>query len=76
MPTVAVATTFFNREWDILERSHRIDNDEFRSKHRFQALGEAQSALARWEAKYNHERFSMALAGLTPAERLAIRLAA
>jgi transposase InsO family protein len=31
----------------------------------------AAEALLAWERRYNHERFSMALHGLTPAEKLA-----
>ena len=57
-----------------VERSHRIDNEEFWSRHEFATHDEAQIALQGWEHTYNHERFSMALAGMTPAEKLALRL--
>jgi hypothetical protein len=35
----------------------------------------ATEALAAWEYQYNHERFSMALRGRTPMEKLAAMLA-
>ena len=35
---------------------------------------EAAEALPRWERHYNVERFSLALNGETPAEKLARRL--
>jgi transposase InsO family protein len=54
-----------------VERSHRIDNEEFWSRHRFESFGDAERALESWEHLYNHDRFSMALKGRTPAERLA-----
>ena len=57
-----------------VERSHRIDHDEFWSRHRFTSFDEAAEALRRWERFYNVERFSLALQGRTPAEMLADRL--
>jgi transposase InsO family protein len=36
---------------------------------------EAVGQLAAWEYRYNHERFSMALNGRTPMEKLAAILA-
>jgi transposase InsO family protein len=59
-----------------VERSHRIDSEEFWSRHEFASLEEAMPALAAWESAYNYSRFSMALGGETPAERLASKLAA
>jgi transposase InsO family protein len=59
-----------------VERSHRIDNEEFWGRHEFASLEEATPALAAWESAYNYSRFSMALGGQTPAERLASKLAA
>jgi transposase InsO family protein len=53
-----------------VERSHRIDNEEFWRRHRFVAFDEAGRALAGWERIYNYERFSMALHGATPVEKL------
>jgi transposase InsO family protein len=53
-----------------VERSHRVDSEEFWSKHAFAAFTEARPALSSWEAVYNHDRFSMALHGLTPSEKL------
>ena len=54
-----------------VERSHRIDNEEFWGRHRFQDFEAAAEALRGWESRYNHERFSLALHGRTPAEKLA-----
>jgi len=53
-----------------VERSHRIDNEEFWSKSKFRDFAAASSGLLRWQHRYNRERFSMALRGRTPAERL------
>ncbi len=57
-----------------VERSHRIDSEEFWGRHDFASHEEAWAALAGWEDTYNNRRFSMALAGQTPAEKLASRL--
>jgi transposase InsO family protein len=57
-----------------VERSHRIDHEEFWSRQRFTDFDTAASALQTWEATYNYDRFSLALKGQTPAERLATRL--
>ena len=54
-----------------VERSHRIDNEEFWSRSTFGSFSEAAGALGSWEAHYNTERFSMALQGRPPAEKLA-----
>jgi transposase InsO family protein len=54
-----------------VERSHRIDEEEFWSRSSFDGLTSAAHALRGWEHQYNHDRFSMALQGLTPAEKLA-----
>ena len=54
-----------------VERSHRIDQEEFWGRHRFTDFDEATSALRAWERRYNYERFSLALQGRTPAEKLA-----
>jgi transposase InsO family protein len=54
-----------------VERSHRIDSEEFWSRHEFTDRGDAEPKLRDWERRYNHERFSLALAGRTPAEKLA-----
>jgi transposase InsO family protein len=35
------------------------------------SCGEATTALRDWDRVYNHERFSLALSGRTPAEKLA-----
>jgi len=53
-----------------VERSHRIDNEEFWSRRTFSSFDAGVIALAKWEHRYNHERFSIALKGRTPAERL------
>jgi len=54
-----------------VERSHRIDQEEFWGRHRFQDFEVAAAALRDWETRYNYERFSLALQGRTPAEKLA-----
>ena len=59
-----------------VERSHRIDAEEFWDRHSFQTFEAAEVALRRWERVYNELRFSMALKGQTPAEKLAAVLAA
>lgn len=53
-----------------VERSHRVDEEEFWSRSTFDSFAPAAEALLAWERRYNHERFSMALNGLTPAEKL------
>jgi transposase InsO family protein len=54
-----------------VERSQRIDHEEFWSRRRFETFLEADLALQAWERVYNLERFSLALRGETPAEKLA-----
>jgi len=58
-----------------VERSHRIDDEEFWSRHDFWAQSDAEGPLAAWEQRYNHDRFSLALQGRTPAEKLHALLA-
>jgi transposase InsO family protein len=55
-----------------VERSHRIDDEEFWSQQTFTTFTSASTALEAWQHRYNHERFSMALNGQTPAEKLAM----
>ena len=57
-----------------VERSHRIDNEEFWSRHHFDEFDAAAAGLRKWETHYNTERFSVALKGRTPAEKLAMLL--
>ena len=59
-----------------VERSHRIDAEEFWGRHAFELFEAAAAALGQWERVYNELRFSMALNGRTPAEKLAAVLAA
>jgi transposase InsO family protein len=54
-----------------VERSHRIDEEEFWSRYGFETFASAAAQLAGWERIYNEQRFSMALNGRTPAEKLA-----
>ena len=54
-----------------VERSHRIDQEEFWGRQRFADFETAATALRAWETRYNYERFSLALQGRTPAEKLA-----
>jgi transposase InsO family protein len=53
-----------------VERSHRVDSEEFWNRHVFATRAEAEAPLADWERHYNEERFSLALKGRTPAEKL------
>lgn len=57
-----------------VERSHRIDDEEFWQRHSFASFDDAAVALEAWERRYNHERFSMALRGQTPGEMLLAKL--
>jgi transposase InsO family protein len=59
-----------------VERSHRVDAEEFWDRHTFETFEFANAALMAWERVYNEVRFSMALNGQTPAEKLAAVLAA
>jgi transposase InsO family protein len=54
-----------------VERSHRIDHEEFWSRQRFADFDTAVTALRAWESTYNYGRFSLAVQGRTPAEKLA-----
>jgi transposase InsO family protein len=57
-----------------VEWSHRTDQEEFWSRQRFTDFASAVPALAAWQRYYNYDRFSLALQGQTPAEKLALRL--
>jgi hypothetical protein len=57
-----------------VERSHRIDDEEFWSRHDFDRLVDAEEPLQHWERQYNQELFSLALGGRTPAEKFAAHL--
>src|SRR4029079_2803605 len=46
-----------------VERTHRIDEEEFWGRYVGQDFDAAYEALLAWEHRYNHERFSMALRG-------------
>src|SRR5712692_9326943 len=46
-----------------VERSHRIDQEEFWGRQRFQDFETAAAAVRDWETRYNYERFSLALHG-------------
>jgi transposase InsO family protein len=59
-----------------VERSHRVDQEEFWIQHDFATREEADAPLADWARRNNHERFSMALQGRTPAEKLHAKQAA
>ena len=59
-----------------VERSHRIDHEEFWGRQRFDDFAAATVGLRAWETRYNHERFCLALQGRTPAEKLASLLPA
>jgi transposase InsO family protein len=53
-----------------VERSHRIDSEEFWGRQAFANRADAERGLREWEHRHNHERFSLALAGRTPVEKL------
>lgn len=53
-----------------VERSHRIDHEEFWGQHEFANFAAAADALPEWERTYNVNRFSTALRGETPLEKL------
>jgi len=53
-----------------VERSHRIDQEEFWGRYTGTDFAAATQELARWQHHYNHERFSMAFKGATPMEKL------
>ena len=57
------------QNWKV-ERSHRINHEEFWSRHEFGDFIRASEALRRWEHTYNHERSSPTLQGQTPIEKL------
>ena len=59
-----------------VERSHRVDAKEFWGRQGFATFEAADIGLRAWEREYNERRFSMALKGLTPAEKLAAVLGA
>ena len=59
-----------------VERRHRVDAEEFWDRHSFETYDAAAAALPGWEREYNEVRFSMALQGRTPAEKLAAVLGA
>ena len=54
-----------------VERSHRIDEEEFWSRSSFGSFASAAETWRAWDRRSNHERFSMALSGLTPVAKLA-----
>jgi transposase InsO family protein len=53
-----------------VERSHRIDTEEFWRREAPPDFMTALPALQAWERRYNFARFSVALKGETPAEKL------
>jgi transposase InsO family protein len=53
-----------------VERSHRTDNEEFWRRGAPPDFTTALPALQAWEHRYNFDRFSVALKGETPAEKL------
>lgn len=59
-----------------VERSHRVDSEEFWSRRAFTEFDTAAAAVRGWERTYNYDRFSLAFRGRTPAEKLATFAAA
>lgn len=54
-----------------VERRHRVDDEECWSRSTFESFAPAAEALLVWERRTNHERCSLTLTRLTPAEQLA-----
>ncbi len=48
-----------------------LASEEFWGRHTFDDFNAAATALRGWKRTYNYERFSLALQGRTPAEKLA-----
>lgn len=57
-----------------VERSHRIDDDEFYSRYKFDSKKDFMEALELWENEYNEDRPHSSLGGLTPKEALQNKL--
>jgi hypothetical protein len=55
--------------------ARNLDEEEFRGATLGRDFDMATSDIAAWEYRYNHERFSMALHGRTPMEKLAATMA-
>jgi putative transposase len=53
-----------------VERSHKIDDDEFYDRYKFDTKKDFLEALALWQKEYNEERPHSSLGGLTPKEML------
>ncbi len=53
-----------------VERSHQVDDEACWSRSPFAGFTPAAEAWLAWEHRSNHERFSLALNGLTPTEKL------
>lgn len=53
-----------------VERSHKIDEDEFYSRYKFDTKTDFLEALELWQKEYNEERPHSALGGDTPKEVL------
>jgi transposase InsO family protein len=57
-----------------VERSHRIDDDEFYDRYKFDNKQDFLEALNLWQREYNEERPHGSLDGLTPKEMLTKKL--
>jgi len=51
-------------------QKYRIDEQDFGCRSTFDGFASAAQALRAWEHRYNHDRFSTALQGVTPVEKL------
>src|SRR5262249_51296291 len=59
-----------------VERSHRVDAEEFWGRHAFELFEAAAAALRQWDRVYHERRCWRGWTGRTPAEKLAAVLAA
>jgi transposase InsO family protein len=57
-----------------VERSHRTDQEEFYTVHRFVSIQHCMRLLNMWEKEYNEKRPHMALQGKTPKQYLMEKL--
>jgi transposase InsO family protein len=57
-----------------VERSHRIDEEEFYRLKTYKSLKEIQSAFQTWIVNYNHKRPHSSINKITPSQKLNLKL--